>query len=257
MNSFFGLGPMELFLILFIALVVLGPQRLPGTIREVMKYWRYFRNLSGELTSQLGEEFKDLEDLNPQKMLEGLASELDDEVERTQEAAGVKKTKKTTKSSTTKTSTSKSSTPKTSTAKSSATTTKKSTTSNSTAKPEPDVEPLKRGESLVEESVTAAAGTGVAASSTAGSSEAGKNGEGEQKAVAKAAEPESSDGVLADLERSILPPSSNDASNNAGQPRKEKTSNTTSDHVATDTKQKADSANTNGYGAANKFEDEG
>lgn len=82
---------MELFLILFIALIVLGPQRLPGTIREVMKYWRYFRNLSGELTSQLGEEFKDLEDLNPQRILEDLANELDEEVEATKSAAGVKK----------------------------------------------------------------------------------------------------------------------------------------------------------------------
>ena len=38
MNSFFGMGPMELFVILLITLIVLGPQRLPGTIREVMKY---------------------------------------------------------------------------------------------------------------------------------------------------------------------------------------------------------------------------
>jgi sec-independent protein translocase protein TatB len=91
MNSFFGLGPMELLVIVFLALIVLGPQRLPGTIREVMKWWRYFRNLSGELTSQLGAEFKDLEDLSPQKILEDLAKELDGEVEQTKEAASLKK----------------------------------------------------------------------------------------------------------------------------------------------------------------------
>ena len=100
MNSFFGMGPMELFVILLITLIVLGPQRLPGTIREVMKYWRYFRNLSGELTSQLGAEFKDLEDLSPQRILEDLANELDDEVEQTKTAAGVKKKPAPTKAST-------------------------------------------------------------------------------------------------------------------------------------------------------------
>jgi sec-independent protein translocase protein TatB len=91
MNSFFGLGPMELLVIVFLALIVLGPQRLPGTIREVMKWWHYFRNLSSELTSQLGAEFKDLEDLSPQKILEDLAKELDTEVEQTKEAASLKK----------------------------------------------------------------------------------------------------------------------------------------------------------------------
>ena len=103
MNSFFGLGPMELVIIVFLALIVLGPQRLPGTIREVMKYWRYFRNLSGELTSQLGEEFRDLEDLNPQKILKSLADELEDEAEQTTAVASGKKpaAKKTTAKKTT------------------------------------------------------------------------------------------------------------------------------------------------------------
>lgn len=117
MNSFFGLGPMELLLIIFIALIVLGPQRLPGTIREVMKYWRYFRNLSSELTSQLGEEFKDMEDLNPQRMLEDLAKELDEEVEQTKTAAGVNKPAK--KSTAAKTAAAKSAAAKTSAAQSS------------------------------------------------------------------------------------------------------------------------------------------
>jgi sec-independent protein translocase protein TatB len=91
MNSFFGLGPMELALIIFIALIVLGPERLPGTIREVMKYWKYFRNLSSELTSQFSEELKGLEDLDPKRILNDLANELDEEMEQTKEAAGVKK----------------------------------------------------------------------------------------------------------------------------------------------------------------------
>lgn len=148
MNSFFGLGPMELFLIIFIALIVLGPQRLPGTIREVMKYWRYFRNLSGELTSQLGEEFKDLEDLNPQRILEDLANELDDEVEQTQEAAGVKK-----KSSAKKSSVKSTTASKTSAAKS----TKSVPPKTSSAKVEPGVEPIKRGDASAAATASAAA----------------------------------------------------------------------------------------------------
>ncbi len=112
MNSFFGLGPMELLVIVFLALIVLGPQRLPGTIREVMKYWRYFRNLSGELTAQLGEEFKDLDDLSPQRILEDLANELDEEAKQTKSAASL--TKKPASKTAAKTDAKKSTTAKTS-----------------------------------------------------------------------------------------------------------------------------------------------
>ena len=79
MDSFFGIGMMELFFIALIALIVLGPERMPGAIREVMKTIRYVRNLSNELTSQFSEEFKDLEDLNPQKILQEIAGDLDEE----------------------------------------------------------------------------------------------------------------------------------------------------------------------------------
>lgn len=79
MDSFFGIGMMELFFIALIALIVLGPERMPGAIREVMKTIRYVRNLSSELTSQFSDEFKDLEDLNPQKILQDIAGDLDEE----------------------------------------------------------------------------------------------------------------------------------------------------------------------------------
>lgn len=69
MDSFFGIGIAELFFIALIALVVLGPERLPGAIREVSKVFRYVRNLSNELTSQFSEEMKALDDLNPQKLI--------------------------------------------------------------------------------------------------------------------------------------------------------------------------------------------
>lgn len=79
MDSFFGIGMMELFFIALIALIVLGPERMPGAIREVMKTIRYVRNLSNELTSQFSEEFKDLDDLNPQKIMKEIAGDLDEE----------------------------------------------------------------------------------------------------------------------------------------------------------------------------------
>jgi sec-independent protein translocase protein TatB len=72
MDSFFGIGLGELFFIAIIALVVLGPERLPGAIREVAKFMRMVRGLTNDLTSQFGEEMKVLDDLNPTKILQEL-----------------------------------------------------------------------------------------------------------------------------------------------------------------------------------------
>ena len=82
MDSFFGIGIAELFFIALIALIVLGPERLPGAIREVSKYARYFRNLSGELTSQFSEEMKAFDDINPHKLMKELTGELEEEQEK-------------------------------------------------------------------------------------------------------------------------------------------------------------------------------
>src|SRR4051794_1280517 len=68
-TSFFGIGLPELIFIAILALIVLGPERLPSTMREIAKMWGYVRNLSRELTSQFGDEFKALEDINPQKLM--------------------------------------------------------------------------------------------------------------------------------------------------------------------------------------------
>ena len=56
MDSFFGIGIFELFLIAVIALVVLGPERLPGAMRTVAGYFRQIREVSSEFTSQFSEE---------------------------------------------------------------------------------------------------------------------------------------------------------------------------------------------------------
>lgn len=78
MDGFFGIGISELFMIAVVALIVLGPERLPGALREVAKFIRMVRNMTNELTSQFGDEFKVLEDLNPQKILRDLVDEPDE-----------------------------------------------------------------------------------------------------------------------------------------------------------------------------------
>jgi Tat protein translocase TatB subunit len=75
MDNILGIGLPELFFIAIIALIILGPERLPGTLRQIAKYWGYARNLGRELTSQFSEEFKALEDLNPRKILNEMADE--------------------------------------------------------------------------------------------------------------------------------------------------------------------------------------
>ena len=75
MNSFFGIGIFELFFIAIIALIVLGPERMPGAIREVAKYFRMLRNLSSEFTSQFSEELQALDEINSQKLLRELTED--------------------------------------------------------------------------------------------------------------------------------------------------------------------------------------
>lgn len=69
MDSFFGIGIFELFLIAVIALVVLGPERLPGAMRTIADYMRQIRTVSSEFTSQFSEEIKMLEEMDPRRMV--------------------------------------------------------------------------------------------------------------------------------------------------------------------------------------------
>ena len=47
--DFFGIGPLELFLILVVALIVFGPDKLPEIGRNVGKTIREFRRASDEI----------------------------------------------------------------------------------------------------------------------------------------------------------------------------------------------------------------
>ena len=69
MDSFFGIGLFELVMIAIIALVVMGPERLPGAMREVAKYMKQLRSISHEFQSQFSEELKMLEEIDPRRIL--------------------------------------------------------------------------------------------------------------------------------------------------------------------------------------------
>jgi sec-independent protein translocase protein TatA len=56
--DFLGIGPMELFLILILALIVFGPGKLPELARQLGRAVREFRKASSELTHDFKEEFE-------------------------------------------------------------------------------------------------------------------------------------------------------------------------------------------------------
>lgn len=58
----FGLSFGEVLIILVVALIVLGPQRLPGMAKSLGKGLREFRKATGELRSTMEDEFYKMED---------------------------------------------------------------------------------------------------------------------------------------------------------------------------------------------------
>jgi len=58
--SFFGIGFWEILLILVLALIVVGPQRLPEMAVQLARLVRQLRRYAGQVTGQLREEFDDL-----------------------------------------------------------------------------------------------------------------------------------------------------------------------------------------------------
>ena len=54
--NFFGLSPGELFLILVVAMIVLGPEKLPETAGSVGRWIREFRRATQELTQQFADD---------------------------------------------------------------------------------------------------------------------------------------------------------------------------------------------------------
>ncbi|MFJ7949128.1 twin-arginine translocase TatA/TatE family subunit [Streptomyces sp. NPDC096354] len=82
---FSDIGPLEILTILVIAIVVLGPDKLPKAISEVSALIRKFRAFSdsaqADLRQELGPEFSDLHlsDLHPRALAEKALSRAENE----------------------------------------------------------------------------------------------------------------------------------------------------------------------------------
>ncbi len=70
MDNFLGIGLPELMVIAVVALLVLGPERLPGAMREGAKYIRMLRSMSKELTDQFRDELDFLDEVNPKRIFD-------------------------------------------------------------------------------------------------------------------------------------------------------------------------------------------
>lgn len=87
----FNIGLGELFVIVLLVLVVVGPERLPAIMREIGKYAYQLRTLVNELTDQFADELRPIQeiqqladDLNPVKQVTKVAM---DAVEPLQQAS--------------------------------------------------------------------------------------------------------------------------------------------------------------------------
>lgn len=60
MNGLFGVGPLEMVVIAVLALIFIGPQRLPGVIQQVMKTVRELREYASQVQEELTSEFAEM-----------------------------------------------------------------------------------------------------------------------------------------------------------------------------------------------------
>ena len=56
--EFMGIGPLELLLILVVALIVFGPNRLPEIAAQLGKFVRKMREVSSELAREMNKELE-------------------------------------------------------------------------------------------------------------------------------------------------------------------------------------------------------
>jgi sec-independent protein translocase protein TatB len=78
-----GVGPAELLLIFVIALIVLGPGKLPELARTLGKALRELRRMSLEVTAEFAKELRDME---------AISSEVKETTEEIKQAADIKRT---------------------------------------------------------------------------------------------------------------------------------------------------------------------
>ena len=75
--NFFGMGPMEIGVILVIALIVFGPGKLPEIGAQLGSVVRDFKNATGDLTGEFQQAVGDLKDVGDE--LRQSATEVHDE----------------------------------------------------------------------------------------------------------------------------------------------------------------------------------
>jgi Tat protein translocase TatB subunit len=63
--DFLGIGPLELVVILIIALIVVGPERLPQLAQSIGKTMRDLRAMSQGLTTEWQREISSISDIDP------------------------------------------------------------------------------------------------------------------------------------------------------------------------------------------------
>jgi sec-independent protein translocase protein TatB len=71
--NLFGIGPLEIFLVAIVAVIVLGPERFPEVAVQLARAIKFLRGYANEATSELREEFAELT-----KEYEQIRKELDD-----------------------------------------------------------------------------------------------------------------------------------------------------------------------------------
>jgi sec-independent protein translocase protein TatB len=86
----FNIGMGELVFIILLALVVVGPERLPKIMREFGRIVRQVRLLVNEFTSQFGDELQSIQELQqPIQELRQLANDIDPVKQVTKIAVGL------------------------------------------------------------------------------------------------------------------------------------------------------------------------
>ncbi|MFE7393849.1 Sec-independent protein translocase protein TatB [Streptomyces sp. NPDC057582] len=82
---FFDMGPLEILAIFVIAIIVLGPEKLPKAVSDISAVLRKVRSFAdsaqAEIRKELGPEFSDLHigDLNPRALAERALRQADEE----------------------------------------------------------------------------------------------------------------------------------------------------------------------------------
>ncbi len=77
-----GIGPMEIFVVLIIALVIFGPQKLPEMGRSLGKAIREFKSVGSEIQDEITKVTDEI-DIDPEKTIKPPKDEIDVDPEKT------------------------------------------------------------------------------------------------------------------------------------------------------------------------------